>query len=327
MSAQRQPAETDASGADVVNFPSDHLRDPVSIVIAQDGFPSGFSIESDGIHELTGKGQEETRHLCSLFLVKGYCCFAGGHKWGRVVEVFDRGGNCHQLILDAAEVERCAYSSLERMCAHGLEIFDGSPKDVLTLLRSWRPSEKFLRCDRLGWVSEEPRAFALSDGSVIGNAKVVLDGIPPIFLRAMAAKGDLQAWKDAVAAPCSGNPLMIFALSHAFTGPLLEPLKMQGGGFHLRGKTSRGKSTIIAVAASVWGAPDFVHSWWTTDNGAEAMAAACNDTLLILDEMHQADRRKVGDIVYLLANGRGKLRMTKDGDLASFARWRVSVFV
>ena len=119
--------------------------------------------------------------------------------------------------------------------------------------------------------------------------------------------------------------MMILSLSHAFTGPLLSVLGRDGGGFHLRGASSRGKSTLLGVAASVWGAPSFVQSWRGTDNGIEGIAAACNDSLLVLDELHQVEPRVAGEIVYMLANGRGKMRMNSNGKSQQTRRWSVPV--
>lgn len=119
--------------------------------------------------------------------------------------------------------------------------------------------------------------------------------------------------------------MMILTLSHAFTGPLLSVLGRDGGGFHLRGVSSRGKSTLLGVAASVWGASSFVQSWRSTDNGIEGIAAACNDSLLVLDELHQVEPRVAGEIVYMLANGRGKMRMKTNGKSQQTRRWSVPV--
>ena len=86
----------------------------------------------------------------------------------------------------------------------------------------------------------------------------------------------------------------MLAVSHAFSGPLLAILGRTGGGFHLRGESSRGKSTIQYVASSVWGAPSLLQSWNGALSGLEGVAAACNDTLLNLEELDNADAKTVG---------------------------------
>ena len=141
----------------------------------------------------------------------------------------------------------------------------------------------------------------------------------------MHPKGTLEEWRATVAAPSASNPLMVFALSLAFSGPLLAVLGCEGGGFHLRGASSSGKSTLQNLAVSIWGAPAFKQSWRGTDNAVEGVAATCNDSLLVLDELHQVDPRVAGNIVYMLANGEGKNRSRSDGKTQDTMRWTVPV--
>jgi putative DNA primase/helicase len=118
---------------------------------------------------------------------------------------------------------------------------------------------------------------------------------------------------------------MILALSHAFTGPLLSVLDRDGGGFHLRGASSSGKTKILRAATSVWGGPSFMQSWRSTDNGLEGVAAACSHSLLVLDELHQVDPKVAGEVTYMLANGRGKSRSSAGGRNQVTQCWTVPV--
>jgi uncharacterized protein (DUF927 family) len=141
----------------------------------------------------------------------------------------------------------------------------------------------------------------------------------------MKPAGTPEGWRETVAAHCVGNPLMVAAVSLAFAGPLLEPLGMDGGGMHLRGASSRGKSTVQRVAVSVWGSPRFLHSWRATANGLEGVAAACNGSLLALDEIGEVSGREAGAAAYMLANGAGKARALRSGAARAAVRWRVAV--
>lgn len=117
-----------------------------------------------------------------------------------------------------------------------------------------------------------------------------------------------------------GNSRLILAISAALAGPLLEPLGEESGGFHLSGGSSQGKSTALAVAASVWGCA--VHSWRATDNAAETMALGASDALLALDEISQAEGKTVDALAYMLANGSGKARMRRDTTARLVTTWR-----
>jgi len=89
------------------------------------------------------------------------------------------------------------------------------------------------------------------------------------------------------------------------------------------GGSSKGKTTILQAAGSVWGAPGFVRTWRATANGIEASAAALNDTLLVLDEISECDPREIGTVIYSLSNGVGKQRAARTGGTRATARWRI----
>lgn len=100
----------------------------------------------------------------------------------------------------------------------------------------------------------------------------------------------------------------------------------QSGGFHFRGDSSTGKSTALFVAGSVWGGDGtngFRETWRATSNGFEIVAQSHNHSLLLLDEMKQANAKDVGDIIYTLANGFGKNRMTKTISARQKLQWQL----
>lgn len=131
-------------------------------------------------------------------------------------------------------------------------------------------------------------------------------------------------WRDGVGGLAAGNTRLVFAVSAAFAGPLAEIVGEDSGGFHLRGKSSSGKSTALKAAASVWGDPAaYVRVWRATANGLEGLAALHNDGVLILDELSQCDPREAGEAAYLLANGQGKARAARNGTARASQRWRL----
>jgi len=124
----------------------------------------------------------------------------------------------------------------------------------------------------------------------------------------------------------------VFTLSLGFAGPLLKPARLDGGGFHLCGVSSRGKTCAAQVAASVWGcgadpadAPGlaFVRRWNATTNALEGLAAAHSDGLLVLDELGTCAARDFGKAVYDLAGGQGKAAMDQNRNLKQPRAWRI----
>jgi len=183
---------------------------------------------------------------------------------------------------------------------------------------------------RCGWhhIGLE-RVFVLP-GQVIGTTRqrVILQSA----VRNQApfsSAGTLEEWRISVAALAAGNSRLVFSVSCAFAGALLELSGADGGGFNLKGQAQTGKTTTLRAAASVWGgapgfgAGAFVRSWRTTSNGLESVAAAHADALLCLDEMSEAAAREIGEVAYLLANGQGKSRANRDGTARGQTRFRV----
>ncbi len=105
---------------------------------------------------------------------------------------------------------------------------------------------------------------------------------------------------------------------------LLHLCGVDGFGLHLYGASSTGKTAALYPALSVWGEPNQLrHSWRATANGLEGTALAHNDALPALDEMGEVDPKEAGDVAYMLANGQGKTRAGKYGEMRLPARWRL----
>ncbi|MCV4607177.1 DUF927 domain-containing protein, partial [Escherichia coli] len=93
---------------------------------------------------------------------------------------------------------------------------------------------------------------------------------------------------------CIKNARLAFAVSLAFAAPLLKLVGIGGGGYHLKGESTDGKTTTMKVAASVCGGTDFWHTWRATGNALEGTASRRNDATLMLDEIREVDGREAG---------------------------------
>jgi putative DNA primase/helicase len=252
--------------------------------------PRGFQMRPTGIfREVTdAHGKKEWVWLCSSLQVLALPRDRAGKGWGRLVEIVDPDGRVHRWSIPARMFAGDGAELRSGLLDLGLNLASGraAREALMDLLQRWQPSDRAITADRLGWADESCSAFLCGDGRVIGASNVVFQqDYVPATAAEMTAAGTLQDWREAVAKECVGNPLMIVAVSLALAGPLLEPIGLDGGGLHLRGASSQGKSTLQRVAVSVWGSPGFMHSWRATANGLEGVAAACNGTLLALDEL------------------------------------------
>ena len=179
---------------------------------------------------------------------------------------------------------------------------------------------------RTGWHEiEGENVFVLPDENIGRKCagRVLLDGAAH---GPYETKGTLADWRDGVGALASGHAIPMLAISTAFAGPLLHLAGLEGGGLNLFGQSSRGKTTCLQAAASVWGrgaTPGYVRAWRATANGLEGAAAQSTDTVMVLDELGMVDARDAAQALYGLANGEGKQRAGRDGSLREPKSWRV----
>jgi putative DNA primase/helicase len=181
---------------------------------------------------------------------------------------------------------------------------------------------------RTGWHDVGGQPIFVLPGATIGprgSETVILDGTAH---GPYEARGSLKDWQAGVGTLAGGHFLPVLAVSAALAGPLLHLAGQEGGGVHFHGQSSRGKTTLLQAAASVWGrggSPGYVRAWRATANGLEGAAASATDTVLILDEFGQVDGREAGAVLYSLSNGGGKVRAARDGAMREPKSWRVMV--
>ncbi|MES2820122.1 MAG: DUF927 domain-containing protein [Pseudomonadota bacterium] len=210
---------------------------------------------------------------------------------------------------------------LKALMRQGLVIEYHQRRHVAPYLASHHaPTRVIATTSKPGW--HESGAFVLPS-RVIGNGDVRFQESGR-GVNLFSSKGSLADWQTDVAALCTGNPVLILSVCCALAGPLLAKLGVNGGGLHLVGDSSSGKSLAQLLAASVWGNPTtFAASWDVSKGGVEIEAASRNDTILILDEIKRADPKRVQEMAYAIANGMGKGTMTREREGRPKLTWRV----
>jgi hypothetical protein len=132
--------------------------------------------------------------------------------------------------------------------------------------------------------------------------------------------GTLQGWKR-IPALAKGNSRFMLAVALAFTGALVEVLRLEAPMIQLFGAPGSGKTSMGAAAGAAWGGGHdglILQSWNHTSNSAERLAAAFHSTFLVMDETRTADQTKSGQappilqVIMRLAGGQVRGRMTDD---------------
>jgi putative DNA primase/helicase len=211
------------------------------------------------------------------------------------------------------------------LLAMGVEIDTRGRNLLAEYLQDRAPSRRIECALQTGWAGTDYKAFVLPDCVIGPRASGVAYQSGERGSEEYATAGTLAGWQAGISQLAVGNPLLVLGLCAAFAGPVLARCGQESGGIHFIGDSSTGKTTIIEAACSVWGGSGFRRSWRTTGNGLEGAAALFNDSLLALDEISECDPRQVGEVVYMLGNGRGKQRASRTGAARAVMRWRSSV--
>ncbi len=297
--------------------------------------PAGYRWQESGkgieflariVKNEAGEEEEEWEWLCSQVKFLATTLNAESQDWGLYLQIRTRNNVWHTAAVPKTELVTASEDIFKRLAFLGLD-FNIRPRAKLNLrdlLALVKPRSYALCVPKVGF---HDGVFVLPR-ETIGDTKgrtVVFQPQAPID-HAYKRRGTLKGWQDGIAARAAGNGRLMFAISTAFAPPLLEPLGMEGGGIHLRGGSTAGKTTALRAAGTVWGGGGqygFIRTWRATDNALEAVAAIHNNAFLPLDEIAEIDSKALFKAAYALANGRQKERMQKTADLRTANTWRL----
>lgn len=305
-----------------------------------DAFPpvSGYRIGSQGVWLVPSDPDKPevpiTLKPCGVI---AHCRDGAREHWGAFLRWVDRDGEIHENAFPAGRFHEMGGALPMELANAGLPIVPGMERKLLQYLGSGHPVTRYRAATMLGW-QDGLSAFVLPKetlGAASNDERVVYqpDQYSPSTV-SVHTRGTLEGWQQEIARVCQGNSVFAFAVSAAFAAPLFEVVGLEGGGFHLFGVTSHGKTTWLQVAASLWGdgadpaegrRSAYVKKWNLTKNATEGLAEAHNDLPLCLDEVGEADARDFGRMIYQLAGGQGKARMGASAVLKPPKVWRTLV--
>lgn len=289
-----------------------------------------FRMDSHGLSVTIPKGKKEiTLDVAGPFEILGRVRAPNGEGWARWLRWRDDDGGVHTQSISDAELHGDPGTLCATLASRGLKISTGpSRSHLFRYLNDASIDSRVTVVSKTGWHQiGAAKVFVLPDetiGSVKGETVIVQGAAAAPFEK----RGSLADWQKGVGSLVAGHARGVFAVSVALSGPLLGLLGLEGDGFHFYGQSSRGKSTLVEAAASVWGKgaiPGFVRPWRTTANALEGAAAIHSDTLLVLDELGMIDPREAAAAAYQLAAGSGKGRSGRDGSLRTSMSWRTMV--
>ena len=270
---------------------------------------------------MTGRGQNsviETVRVSAPFEILGQCRDPHGRAWGKQIQFRDADGRVHMHHVSDAALHGEPGALCAELAGAGLYINRSRQKELVEYLSGVAVSARVTNVGRTGWHEVGDRRVFVLPAETISSDIGETVSLDATAHGPYEARGSLEDWKKGVGALTAGHALPMFMVSAALAGPLAYLVGAEGGGVHVFGDSSIGKSATLAAGGSIWGrggSPGYVRSWRATANGLEGAAASATDTCLVLDELGVGEARDVGASVYALANGSGKQRARRDGSL------------
>lgn len=293
----------------------------------QQGIPESlFRLRPNGVEQrIEDKDRNvEWRWVCSFLAVTYQTRDVSGESWGRVLELVDNDGKRKEYIMPMSALAGDGIAYREALLGLGLRLAPSANKLLHSYITTCNPKKRATCVGRTGW--HDSSGNSVSCFVLPGRVYGIPSGERIVLQQEQAAAsyvitGRLPEWQEQIGRLCAGNSRLIMAICAALSGPMLELLGEENFGVHLSGGSSVGKTTALHVAASVWGVP--LASWRTTDNAAESLACAANDTALFLDELSQVGGAAADAMAYMLGNGSGKARARRDGSARTPLQFRL----
>jgi hypothetical protein len=235
-------------------------------------------------------------------------------------------------------------SDVVRLARFGLPVTSGTAPAAVEYLAKFEAANlgvlpRTQVRNQMGWVDTALTAFLwgktlLQVNAPAGEGDTAPPAVGPVRFQGadagdeqvadgFRAAGTFAAWKEATE-PALAFPRVRLTVTAALAPPLLALLKGEDARnfcLDLCGETSKGKTTVLRLAASCWGCPDeraaggsALTSWNATQVGSERWAGLVNDLPFIKDDTKLARKPEdVSKLLYDVAMGRTRDRGTVKG--------------
>ena len=217
-------------------------------------------------------------------------------------------------------------NSILRLADSGFPVTSNNAGDLIAYLSDFEQANDgaipvVQSVARLGWLKRnEFFPFSVGEGIEFETdskeAATILGGLE--------TAGEAEPWL-AVARQARVNPAARFMLAASFASVLLEPLHKRVFFIHLWNSSRSGKTATLKLAIAAWGNPHkLIGSFNSTVVGLERMAAALRNLPFAIDELQVLNTKRMttDSIIYMLSQGQGRTRGSRDGGLQETLTWR-----
>ena len=165
---------------------------------------------------------------------------------------------------------------------------------ILERVANTRPKQEFRMVSATGWYDS---VFVLPDKVFARGNKtpeIYIDPKSDAHVGAFVlGEGSLKDWQELVAKPSRQSTRLRLSIAAALAAPFLRSLGLDSFGINWFSETSDGKTTSLAVAASVPGllGPEGPPGWANSEPALEALLRGCRDCPMALDDIGDGEHQ------------------------------------
>ncbi len=212
------------------------------------------------------------------------------------------------------------------LCKYGLVIADSDAKEMNKFFADFVARNNVCRhaiYERFGWKD---------NGFLLGEYLYKFDGTvekvhnlqnSPIkeYIAALTSRGTVAGWMESVEKLMKYNTQR-YKMYISATAPILQLIDAGNIVLNDYGRSGKGKTLTTEVPMSIYGDSEkLLQQGGQTLFASEVLATIYSDIPLNLDDMQNTDEETRKKIVYMMGNGSGKARGTKDNTLRDTRRW------
>ncbi|RKX63895.1 MAG: hypothetical protein DRP42_07150, partial [Tenericutes bacterium] len=251
--------------------------------------------------------------------------------WGAVILWKDADEQLHKRSVSKALFHSGGTELSQMLACEGLQIVAGKEKELVQYLAEANPEQRVIAANHTGWMD---KAFILPDMTINNPAgeQIIFQpkGASKYNPKNVSVKGSFDEWKKGMS---SASDIIKLVVCASLCPPIKHIVGAESGGIHLYDTTSKGKTTALQAAASVWGNgadsgrvggnETYIQKWSATANAMEASAQNHNDLPTVIDEIGESDVKGFGNTLYRLFGGTGRNRADRSGNLRESKSWRM----
>jgi hypothetical protein len=276
--------------------------------------PLGYRVTGRGVEVLSQSGESWNRVTFAPLVVTATFEDPQGDQYVELSWIDKSLGRPRKISrIVGRETAKRGRKLIETLGAAGLPAVEGDARAVEKWLAEFEagnvhriPSEQLARW--LGW--QDDGTFVASPEDDIKVDVAFEEQRGPA--RAHAPKGTLDAWKETVA-HLAGFPVPRVAVAAALAAPLLRPLGLNSFTLDISSRSTKGKTTALQCALSVWADPSehasAMSNWRTTLYAIEKRLNLVRGLITVFDEtMAVTDDSLIDEVLYQLPMNHGKAR-------------------